>query len=138
MVLVMCCYWATDYLSNIFCPSKVGQGFNRPEALQPSSVGTTVCSNRGSNTRPSIEDLLRDNPASPPYTARKSREQPPRQYRQRKQSPFVPPAPSQRRLRYMIYPSSPCSNPESFSPPSTFCSVRQKRSSSSENSENVL
>lgn len=47
----------------------------------------------------------------PPFTARKGREQLPRQYRRRKQNPFVPTAPSQRRLRYMIYPS-PSSTPK--------------------------
>lgn len=28
-----CCYWATNYLFNICCPSKVGQSFNGPEAV---------------------------------------------------------------------------------------------------------
>ncbi|KAK5927741.1 hypothetical protein CgunFtcFv8_012867 [Champsocephalus gunnari] len=42
----------------------------------------------------------------PPILQEKRRGQPPRQYRQRKQTPFVPPAPSQRRPRYMIHPSS--------------------------------
>ena len=43
----------------------------------------------------------------PPYTAIKRLEQPPHQYRQRKQTPFVPPVPSQHRLRYMSHHSSP-------------------------------
>lgn len=113
-VLVMCCHWATNYLSNICCPSKVGRSFNRPggfrlqgRPLQASSAGTNVCSNRGSSTRISIVDLFGHNPASPPYTARKRLEQPPHQYRQGKQTPFVPPAPSQRRARYMIHPPPP-------------------------------
>ncbi len=33
VVLVMCCHCATNHLSNICCPSKVGQSFNRPEAV---------------------------------------------------------------------------------------------------------
>lgn len=55
--------------------------------LKPTSAGTTVCSNRGSNTTVPIVDLLRHNPASPPYIARKRREQPLRQYRQRENRP---------------------------------------------------
>lgn len=33
LVLVLCCHWATNYLSNICCPSKLGQSYNRPEAV---------------------------------------------------------------------------------------------------------
>lgn len=36
LVLVMCCHWATYYLSNICCPSKVGRSFNRPGAFSSS------------------------------------------------------------------------------------------------------
>lgn len=99
---------------------------------------------RGSNTRVSIVALLRHNPASPPYTARKRRGQPSRQYRQRKQTPFVSPAPSQRRPRYMTPPSPPSCNPESFRntptlpiPLSTCSTGWQDCRSSYERSENI-
>lgn len=89
-------------------------------------------------------DLFGHNPASPPYTARKGLEQPPRQYRQRKQTPFVPHEPSQRRLRYMIHPSSllqsqKLQNTPTFTfPPSTSSGRGQDSEASYETPEKTL
>lgn len=68
-VVVMCCHSATSYLSNICCPSKVGQSFNRPEAValaRTASPALFSCSKRGSNTTVSIVDLLQHNPCITP------------------------------------------------------------------------
>lgn len=76
------------------------------------SRNNCVCSNRGSNTRVPIVDLLRHNPASPPYTARKSLGRLPRQYRENRPPLFPLPLLSVDGGTWST-PPPPC-NPESF------------------------
>lgn len=91
--MVMCCHWATDYHSNICCPSNVGPSFRarrhsvllfwRNDPLN----GSSHRRKSSSNTHISFVAVA----ATP--LGRKPPEQPPHQCRQRKQIPFVPRCP---------------------------------------------
>lgn len=146
----MCCYWATKLPLQHLLPIQSWAELQWARGcryqglpLQPSSVGTTVCSNRGSNTTLSFVDLLGHNPASPPLYCKKEPRTAAPPVQTEKTEPLCSPCPFSVSTEVHDLPLLPPCNPKSFKntptfllpPPSAFHLERIQKMSSERTSQ---